>query len=189
MTGTFFSSGAVRKCSSIACPPASIASKWSAPIMQLDGQADGAPERVAPADPVPEGEHVLGVDAELASPPRWPWTRRRSASAPPASLPELLDEPRAGAARVHQRLLRRERLALDDEERLLGVERPSASRRGACRRRSRRSAARISGCQYGSSAPRRHHRAEVAAADADVDDVGDALARVALPRAAAHRVA
>ena len=60
MTGAFFSSGAVRKCSSIAWPPASISSKLSIPIDQRDGEPDRAPERVAPADPVPELEHVLG---------------------------------------------------------------------------------------------------------------------------------
>ena len=38
MTGTFFSSGAVRKCSSIAWPPASSSSKWSIPMTQAIGR-------------------------------------------------------------------------------------------------------------------------------------------------------
>jgi hypothetical protein len=32
---------------------------------QADGQTDGAPERITSTDPIPEAEHVVGMNAEL----------------------------------------------------------------------------------------------------------------------------
>ncbi len=64
-TGRFFSKGVVRKCSSICVE----AGEHGAEVVRADGEhggeADGRVHGVAAADPVPEAEHVGGVDAEL----------------------------------------------------------------------------------------------------------------------------
>ena len=65
MTGTFTCSGASRKCSSIVWKPSRNWRKPAGPIDEHQRQADRRVDRVAAADPVPEAEHVLGVDAEL----------------------------------------------------------------------------------------------------------------------------
>ena len=95
--------------------------------------------------------------------------------------------PVARRVRVGHRLERRERLRRDDEQRLGRVE--IARRLGE-----------VGAVDVGDEAERQvaiavelerlvgHHRAEVGAADADVDDVADALAGVALPVAAADAV-
>ena len=62
-TGRFWSNGCVRRCSSISCMPASISANRSRRLPP-SRQADGRVVRVAAPDPVPEAEHVLGVDAE-----------------------------------------------------------------------------------------------------------------------------
>ena len=64
-TGRLRSNGAVRKCSSIAWKPASIARKCVRADREHRREADRRVHRVAAADPVPEAEHVRGVDAEL----------------------------------------------------------------------------------------------------------------------------
>ena len=99
---------------------------------------------------------------------------------------ERAQAPGARGVRVGQRLERREGLRADDEQRLGGVE--IAHRLDE-----------IGAVDVGDEAERQvalavvaqrlvgHHRAEVGAADADVDDVADALAGVAGPVAAAHR--
>ncbi len=95
--------------------------------------------------------------------------------------------PVPGGVRVGHRLQRGEGLGGDDEERLGRIE-------IAYRLRE------IGAIDVGDEAEGHgavavvlerlvgHHRPEVRAADADVDDVADALAGVALPRAAAHAV-
>jgi hypothetical protein len=59
------SSGAVRKCSSMAWKPASMARKFSGPMAIMSDRPNGGIVRVATADPVPELELVGCVDAEL----------------------------------------------------------------------------------------------------------------------------
>ena len=95
------------------------------------------------------------------------------------------ERPRARRVRVRHRLERRERLRRDDEQRL--VRREVAGRLDEVGRVDVRDEAERE------VAPRVvaqrlvcHHRAEVGAADADVHDVADRLARVALPLARAH---
>ncbi len=84
---------------------------------------------------------------------------------------------------VHERFLGREGLALDHEERLLGSEVGDRVRHvRAVDVRHEVSA--HPGLPIRLEGQARHHRAEVASADADVDDVGDPLAGVSLPRAA-----
>ena len=64
-TGRLRSNGAVRKCSSIWWKPSSMLTE----TLRTDGEhrreADRRVHRIAAADPVPEAEHVRGVDAEL----------------------------------------------------------------------------------------------------------------------------
>ena len=93
--------------------------------------------------------------------------------------------PSARALRVGHRLQRREGLGGDDEQCFRRIQ-------IACRLDE------ISAVDVGHEAELhgaiavvlerliRHHRAEVGATDADVDDVADALAGIALPRAVAH---
>ena len=65
MTGMFSASGALRKCSSIACAPARKSRKFSRADRDGERQADRRPHRIAAADPVPEAEDAVGPDAEL----------------------------------------------------------------------------------------------------------------------------
>ena len=62
--GTFSAIGVAAMCSSTARNPASISPSASGPIAISEGQPDGGVHRVAPADPIPETEHVVGVDPE-----------------------------------------------------------------------------------------------------------------------------
>src|SRR5260370_33885797 len=88
------------------------------PDQESNRQTDGAPERVAPSDPVPEGEHVVRIDPELFD--FLGRSRHGDEVLWDSGLaPELLDEPSSRAPCVHQRFLRRACLALYDEERLL----------------------------------------------------------------------
>ena len=123
------------------CAPASSSSKLSMPMTQRDRQADRAPQRVAAADPVPELEHVRGVDAERGDLLRVRRQRDEVLRDGLGRRRRACSSSQARAVRrVGQRLLRGERLARDDEQRALGIDALAASRRCACRRRSRRSA-------------------------------------------------
>ena len=102
-----------------------------------------------------------------------------------ASSPSLLDEPLARRRRVGERLEGAEGLGGDDEERLVGLE--VAKRLDQVGRVDVRDEA------EGEVATRvvaqrfvGHDGPEVGAADADVDDVLDRLAGVALPLTGAH---
>ena len=61
------SSGAVRKCSSIAWAPSSSSIEALHADGERDRQADRGPQRVAAADPVPELEHVLACRCRTRS--------------------------------------------------------------------------------------------------------------------------
>ena len=130
----------VRKCSSIAWKPASMRAEVLRPDGEHRRQADRRVHRVAPADPVPEAEHVGGVDAELRHLRRRWSTRRRSAWPPPSRRrPSAASSQSRARVRVGHRLQRGEGLRRDDEQRL-GRHRGRASpRRSRCRRRWRRS--------------------------------------------------
>ena len=117
-------SGAVRKCSSISWAPAEQLLEVVHADGERDRQADRRPQRVAAADPVPEPEHVGGVDAELRRPPPR-WSRRATKCfATAASSFALVQEPGARGLGVGHRLLRGEGLGGDDEQRA----RPGSSR-------------------------------------------------------------
>ena len=101
--------------------PASISPNRSAPIDDHQRQPDRRVEGVAAADPVPEPEHVVGVDAELRRPRRWS-TPRRSAWRPPRRRRASASDQSRAVLGVGHRLERGERLRHDDEERLGRVE-------------------------------------------------------------------
>ena len=97
---------------------------------------------------------------------------------------ERRERPFARRLRVRHRLEGRERLRGDDEERL--VRREVAGRLGEVGRVDvRDEAERQVAARVVAQRLVRHHRAEVGAADPDVDDVADRLARVTLPLARA----
>ena len=100
-------------------------------------QPDRAPDRVAPADPVPEAEDAGRVDP----PVRRPVERRGDGGEMPAGeLAEARLQPGPRRARVGHRLDGGEGLRGDDDERPLRVEPLRACRGCAPRPRSRRSA-------------------------------------------------
>src|SRR6516162_1819857 len=97
-----------------------------AEVFRADGdyrrEADSRIHRVAPADPIPEGEHVGGVDAELRYLGR---VRRRGDEMPGDRLfvaAQTRERPGARRARVSHRLQRSEGLRRDDKEGLRCVE-------------------------------------------------------------------
>ena len=140
---------------------------------------------VAPADPIPEAEHIVGIDAEGLHPfgvggDRDEVTLHRR-------FAERVDQPAAAGVGIRQRLHGGEGLAADDEERLrrveiaqrlVGVVAVDVADEPAFDLRGPEVAQRLVG----------HGGPEVAAADPDVDDGRDALAGRAGPLAAAHPV-
>ena len=181
-TGTFVASGSSRKCSSTVRNPA----RNSPEAVGADGdhqrQADHRVDGVAPADPLPELEHVGGVDAE-----RGDLVGVRAHGDEVAGhgvLAERGDEPVAGGTGVGQRLDRGERLRRHDEQGLGRVE--------AGQRLDDVGAVDV-GHEAGGDLrvavrPQRpvgHRRTEVGAADADVDDGADAPPGRSRPRAVA----
>src|SRR5213075_401744 len=78
-----------------------------------DRQADRRPERVAAADPIPEAERARDAEARGRLD-----VARRCDEMLFDPGPALADEPGTRRLGVRHRLLRRERLAGDDEERL-----------------------------------------------------------------------
>ena len=135
-------------------------------------QPDRRVDRVAPADPVPEPEHVGGVDPELGHP--LGVGRHGDEVIADGVLAERVDQPTPRGAGVGQRLDRAERLGGDDEQRRRRIE---------CLQRGvdvgavdvRHEVGAQARMPEGGQRTRRHRRPEVGAADADVDDVGDAV--------------
>ncbi len=154
---------------------------------QRDRQADRRPQREAAADPVPELEDVLGGDAEF--PGGVAVGRQRDEVAGHCvRVTGGSDQPVAGGAGVGQGFERGEGLAGDDEQGRARVE--AGEQRGDV------GAVDIGDEMHldvrllpGGEGLDRHARPEVGAADADVDDVGDALAGIAAPAAAVDAVA
>lgn len=151
-----------------------------------DGQADGAPERVTAADPVPEAEHIGGVDAEFLH-VLLVGGKRDEMFGDVGFVLRGLEEPIARGVGIGDGLLRGKGLRRDDEERGLGRE--------LLQRLGHVGAVDV-GDEMGAEVFLRvglerlgdHDGAEVGAADADVDEVGDGLAGVAFPFAGADGV-
>ena len=179
------SSGAVRKCSSTMWKPGEELGEPLPADGRHHRQPDRRVHRVAAADPVPEAEHVVGVDAEVVD--QLLVRRHRDEVLGHRGVAERVGQPAPRRGRVGQRLQRGERLRRDDEKRCGRVESVELGHQ-------------VGGVDVGDE-PRRdarvgvvaqrlvhHHRAEVRAADADVDDGLDALAGRARPLAAAQPV-
>ena len=162
-----------------------------AEIIRADGQhrrkADRRVHRVAPADPVPEPEHVGRIDAELRHFRR---VRRNGDEVLGDRLfvaAETLQRPVASRVRVGHRLQRREGFRRNDEERFRWIEIAGRFRE-------------VGAIDVGNEPERHgavavmlerlvgHHRPEVGTANADVDDVANAFAGVAFPLAAADAI-
>ena len=166
----------------MAWKPASISWKWSGADGDHERQADGGVERVAAADPVPEAEHVVRVDAERLDLLGVGRHRHEVLGHGRLVAAQAGQRPFAGRAGVGHRLQRGERLRRDDEQRLGGVEVARLlGEVGAVDVRDEPEGERAVAVELQRLV--RHLGPEVRTADADVDDVADRLAGVAQPRA------
>ena len=145
-----------------------------------DGQHRREPDRrvhrIPAADPIPEAEHVGRIDAELLNLGRVGRHRDEVFRDRRLIAVQLAEQPGARRVRVGHGLQRREGLRGDDEQRLLGVEiddRFGEIRAVDVRDEPERHVAPAEGAQ----GLVRHDRTEIGAADADVDDVTDAVCR------------
>src|SRR5690554_210447 len=82
---------------------------------QRDGQADGRPERVAPANPVPHGEDVLGSDAEAGG-GFYVGGDRQEVAGDGGVSGAVVQEPLASNQAVVERFLGAERFGLHQEQ-------------------------------------------------------------------------
>ena len=143
-----------------------------------DREPDGRPQRIAPTDPVPEDKHILPVDPEFLD--FFDIGReRRKVPGHMSSVPGAVQEPPAGRVGIGHGFLGRKGLGGNHEERGLGIQVPQgfADVRPVDVRHEMDG--RLVG--IGFKALGDHHRPEVGPADADVDDIGDFFAGVALP--------
>ena len=153
-------------------------------------QPDRGVHRVAPTDPVPEAERVVGVDPEVGHLVECRGhgdevlgDRGRLVGAGR----QVLEEPGPAQAGVGERLEGAEGLAGDDEQRRLRVE-VGQRLPGVGGVDVADEAARQPVLAVGLERLVGHHGAEVGPADADVDDRLDPLARHAGPLARPHAV-
>lgn len=149
-----------------------------------DRQANRAPQRVPSTDPIPELEHVLLADPKLGD-GLGVGRKRDKVLRDVGFVLGGLQEPLPRRGGVGDRLLGRERLGRDDEQRRLRV----AQADGLCQ---------VGSVDVGHEVGRQvalgvrlerfrdHDGPQVGSADADVDDRVDGLARVALPLSAPH---
>ena len=153
---------------------------------ERDTQPDRAPQRVAAADPVPEFEHVVRIDSERLD--RLAVRRERDEMLRDRlDVAELLEEPALRRFRVRHGLLRRKRLRSDDKERRFRIqllERLDDVRSVDVRNEVRRDIRLV-----GRERLANHARPEVGAADPDIDDVRNRLARKPAPFARTDAVA
>ena len=157
-----------RKCSSIACAPARKR-EISGPDGDHDRQADGRPERIAPADPIPEAEDALLRDAEGRHLVERGRDRREMRGH--RRLAQLLDDPAPRRLGIGHRLDGGEGFRGDDEQRRLRVQ--GLQRVGDMRAVDIGDVMQPRAVMIGRQRQRRHGRAEIGAADADIDHVGD----------------
>ena len=173
----------------MAWKPASISPKAWRADGHHEREADGRVVGVAAADPVPELEHVVGVDAELGHALGVGGHRHEvlGHGVVARGVAQPGQQPVPGRGGVGQRLQRGERLGADDEERRLGVEVVGGGVEvdRVDVRHEAAGQARLGVVGQGEGG---HGRAEVRAADPDVDDGGDPLAGGPGPGAVADAV-
>ena len=160
---------------------------------ERDGKTNGRPQGVTAADPVPEFEHVRGVDTESSDGFGVGGKRHEVLGDGLLVTVESLEHGGLGRFGVGHGLERREGLGSDDEERLFDVHLLEGfGHVGAVDVRNevdfRRGLAGNRLVCIGLEGFGGHHRTEVGAADTDVHHVLDGLAGVALPLAAADEV-
>ena len=121
ITGRFFSSGAVRKCWSIAWPPSSNCSKLSMPMeTAIDRPIADQSEYRPPTQSQNSNMFFVSMPNFVTS---FSLVERATKClATCVDVLGLLQEPVLGGGGVGDRLLRGERLAGDDEQRRLGVQ-------------------------------------------------------------------
>ena len=146
-------------------------------------QADARPDRIAPADPIPEAEHPRAVYAELAH--LLQIGRHRDEMVADRALAQRRRQPLPRRARVGHGLQGREGLRRDDEHGSGRVEAPERVAEIGAIDVGDEMAAQLR-LPEGRKRPRGHRRPEIGAADADVDDVGERLAEPAAAQALAH---
>ena len=160
-------------------------------VFRPDGQhrreADCGVHGIPPADPVPEPEHIGGVDAELGNPRGIRRNGREMLCHGLDVAAKTHEQPVTCTLSVGHRLQRREGLGRDDEQRFCRVEL-------ACRFHE------IRAVDVGDKPERQgavaivlerlvgHHGPQVRPADPDIDDVANALAGVAFPGATSDPV-
>ena len=132
----FCAKGAVRKCSSIARPPARNSSNASGPMAIISAQADRPPHRIAPADPILEPENPRGINAIGGG----LVTGGDDGGELRGRVGHLRRHPALGGVGVGHRLDRGEGLGGDDHQRGVRVQALAACRGYARHRRSRRNA-------------------------------------------------
>ena len=150
-----------------------------------DRQPGRGPQRVTPADPVPELEHVVGGDAELG--------HRRAVRRGGHEMPrhrgivaQGFDQPPPRGMGVRHGLEGGEGLRRHHEQGAGGIE----PREGRGQMRAVDVGDEVRSRSAGMERERTayHAGAEIRSADADVDDVGDAPAGVAAPPSRTHRL-
>src|SRR5208282_1807751 len=160
-------------------------------VVRSDGQhrreADRRIHRIATANPVPETEHVRGIDAELRDLRSVGRYGYKMLGDRPLIVPQTFNRPKPSRVRIGHSFQRRERLRTDDEE--------SLGRIKVTRRLEE-----VGAIDVGNEAERDraiavmsqrlecHHGPEVRTTDADVNHVAYRLTGVARPFAAADAV-
>ena len=154
--------------------------------VEHDGQADCRPEAVSSADPVPKFKHIGGVDTEFGD-GFLVGGDGDEVFGDSGFIACVVKEPFARGQGVGEGFLGGEGFGGDDEEGGLGVDFGQyVAQLGAVHVGDEVHVE--AGVSEGFERGTHHQRAEVGAADADIDDVGDDLVGVAQPVAAADFV-
>ena len=149
-----------------------------------DRQTDRRPQAVAAANPVPEAEHVGGVDPELRD-FRLVGRNGDEVLRDRRLVLHVVQQPGAGGSGVGQGFLGREGLGGDDEQGRAGIEPPHRLRDVGAVHVGDEMQVQVA-VAIGLQRLRHHVRPQVGAADADVDDIGDAPPVMAFPGAVAN---
>ena len=154
---------------------------------QHGGEADGRVQGVAAADPVPELEHIGGIDAEFGHPFGVGGDRDKMPGHGFFIVPETRQQPVACRMGVGHGFQGGKGFGRDDEEGFRRIQIPDRLRE-------------IGGIHIGNETEGQgafavvsegfvgHYRPQIGAPDADVDDVSNGLPRMSLPGAAPHAV-
>ena len=171
-TGMFSRSGAVRKCSSTSYAPASSSSKWSMPMTVAIERPYGRPQVSTGRRPSPRTRTCSSGSIPNPTTASRLVDSATKCLATASSVPSRLDEPPPRGTGVGEGLLRGEGLGGNDEQRRFGphLTKHLAQVRTIDVRHEVRAEPLL---PVRTQRLGDHHRAEVGAADADVDDVGD----------------